>query len=418
MAKCLVTKLNGSISNAGLLRLGEMRIKFNKVLSPSKNTQYLSINVSKPINLEIIGDGYFTDENLSANNGKTKTIGENTKVFVSNNTLELAILDKYNLVAIFDYDASNVKNKEFDIEAVSYSKKLTELNVRSVQLTGDISALKNLTALTTLSLDNNQLTGDISALKNLTALRYLFVQCTPLTGDISALKNLTALTTLLLANIQLTGDISALKNLTALTTLSLDNNQLTGDISALKNLTALRYLFVQCTPLTGDISALKNLTALTTLLLANIQLTGDISALKNLTALTIISMINVPGVFGNLSNLSQYVALRDINIQKATISGDIATLPSSVRFVSLAENKGTLTWSTRPTSYKIIALEGVTISNIDEMLINQANCQIGYDVSDYSFYKVISVSGTRTSASDAAVAILQQKGYTISIAKA
>lgn len=280
MAKCLVTKLNGSISNAGLLRLGEMRIKFNKVLSPSKNTQYLSINVSKPINLEIIGDGYFTDENLSANNGKTKTIGENTKVFVSNNTLELAILDKYNLVAIFDYDASNVKNKEFDIEAVSYSKKLTELNVRSVQLTGDISAL------------------------------------------------------------------------------------------------------------------------------------------KNLTALTIISMINVPGVFGNLSNLSQYVALRDINIQKATISGDIATLPSSVRFVSLAENKGTLTWSTRPTSYKIIALEGVTISNIDEMLINQANCQIGYDVSDYSFYKVISVSGTRTSASDAAVAILQQKGYTISIAKA
>ena len=31
MAKCLVTKLNGSISNAGLLRLGEMRIKFNKV---------------------------------------------------------------------------------------------------------------------------------------------------------------------------------------------------------------------------------------------------------------------------------------------------------------------------------------------------------------------------------------------------
>ena len=303
MAKCLVTKLNGSISNAGLLRLGEMRIKFNKVLSPSKNTQYISINVSKSTNLEIIGEGYFTDENLSANNGKTKTIDTTTKVFVSNNTLELAILDKYNLVRIFDYDAGNVKNKELDIEAVSYSKGLTELNVRSVQLSGDISALKNLTALTTLSFDNN-------------------------------------------------------------------------------------------------------------------QLSGDISALKNLTALTVIRIVNVPGVFGNLSNLSNLVKLREINMQHATISGDIATLPSSVCFISLFNNKGTTTWSTRPTSSKIIALESVSISNIDEMLINQANCQTGYKVSDPSYYKVISASGTRTTASDDAVATLQQKGYTISIEKA
>ena len=209
-----------------------------------------------------------------------------------------------------------------------------------------------------------------------------------------------------------------MKNLTALRYLYVPQNQLSGDISALKNLTALTTLSFDNNQLSGDISALKNLTALTTLSFDNNQLSGDISALKNLTALTVIRMINVPGIFGNLSNLSNLVKLREINMQQATISGDIATLPSSVCFVSLFNNKGTTTWSTRPTSSKIIALESVTISNIDEMLINQANCQTGYKVSDPSYYKVISASGTRTTASDDAVATLQQKGYTISIEKA
>ena len=47
------------------------------------------------------------------------------------------------------------------------------------------------------------------------------------------------------------------------------------------------------------------------------------------------------------------------------------------------------------------------------MLINQAKCVVGFTSSDNSFKKAITARGTKTSASDAAVATLQQKGYTV-----
>ena len=51
------------------------------------------------------------------------------------------------------------------------------------------------------------------------------------------------------------------------------------------------------------------------------------------------------------------------------------------------------------------------------MLQDLAQCQIGFTSSDTPYYKIISIAGNRTSASDDAVATLQQKGYTVSIAK-
>jgi len=50
---------------------------------------------------------------------------------------------------------------------------------------------------------------------------------------------------------------------------------------------------------------------------------------------------------------------------------------------------------------------------IDAMLINQSNCQIGIDTSEFG--RTISVHDTRTSASDAAVATLKSKGYTVKV---
>ena len=101
-------------------------------------------------------------------------------------------------------------------------------------------------------------------------------------------------------------------------------------------------------------------------------------------------------------------------------TGDLATLPSVCSYVSLENDKGSvLTWSTRPSSAKIIALVGTaTLTNIDKMLQDQAQCQVGFSESDPSWKKIIQIAGNRTSASDEAVATLQQKGYTINIAKA
>lgn len=327
MGKCLVTKLNGSVENVELLRLGEMRMKIGKVTDYTSATHGFELSVSKPVTLEIVGNGYFTDNKLSANKGKSITLDTNNKNFwVSNDGVEVAIRDKYSITELKSFYG---KNFYLDIEDFKYSDALTSLNV-----------------------ENSNISGDISALKNLTGLTYLKMDKSTISGNIDSLKNLTELTSLKLTNTNISGDISALKNLTKLTSLKLNNIQI---------------------PLTGDI--------------------GTLSALTKCT---------------------------EISLNYCTLTGDLATLPASCRFVSFSSDKGsTFTWGTRASSSKIVAIEGnATLTNIDKMLQDQAQCQIGFTSSDTVYYKTISVAGNRTTASDDAVATLQQKGYTISIAKA
>ena len=331
MNRCLVTKLNGSVDNTSLLRIGEMRIGISKIDSPNHWTQGFRITVNKLTVLEIIGDGYFTDVNLTANNGKKITLNPNVneKVYVSNGNFEVAILDKYALVAIFDYDTYDEGNS-------TYSQKNKSIS--------DIGFFKYSTALTSLGLSNTIISGDIANLKNLTALTRIELSNTNLSGDIANLKNLTALTILKLSNTNISGDIANLKNLTALTNLGLYNAQI---------------------PLTGEISALSTLSKCSTISLSFSKLTGD-----------------------------------------------LAILPDACCEVGLYYNKGSVfTWSTRPSSAYIISLGGASLySNVDKMLQDQAQCQVGPTAN-----KTISATGTRTSASDDAVATLQQKGYTVII---
>ena len=328
MTKCLVTKLNGNISNPEILKLGEVRIKISRVANPSAGTQKLYVLFNEDTKLEIIGDGYFTDANLSSNKGKTLVVNKNvhTDVYVSNGDYVLSILNKYAL---------------------------------------------------------NILSG-ISTNKDIENIEYL--------------KYSTALIMLLMDNSKVSGDIADLKNLTALTDLNLNNTKVSGDIADLKNLTALTSLSVYNTSVSGDIAELKNLTALTSIALCNFTtpITGDIGSLYGLNSLKILS------------------------VQSSQLSGDLANLPPNCIFVSLRNDAGsTLTWGTRPSSAKIVAIEGnAKLENIDKMLQDQAQCQIGYTSGDDQYKKTISVVGTRTSASDAAVQTLQSKGYTVSITPA
>ena len=66
-----------------------------------------------------------------------------------------------------------------------------------------------------------------------------------------------------------------------------------------------------------------------------------------------------------------------------------------------------------------MAIDGgnATIDNIDKMLQDQSECQIGFSSNSPAWQKTITVKGNRTSASDSAVAKLQEKGYTIIISK-
>ena len=369
MGKCLVTKLKGAVDNQNLLRIGEMRIKFNKVSNPTDTTQCIIFKVSRDTKIEIIGDGYFTDSSLAQNNGKNLTILANvsTEVYVSNNDIEFSIPDKY-AIANISVKEQYRGNASFDIEGLKFSTSLTNLYLTNMPAYGDIINLKNLTALTKLTVSNTQISGDIAALKNLTAL-----------------------TNINLDNTQISGDIINLKNLTALTNMTVSNTQISGDIINLKNLTALTKLTVSNTQISGDIAALKNLTALTNINLDNTQISGDIINLKNLTKLTNMQFKNVTG-----------------------LTGDMGTLPDNILFFT--GGSGKFTWTTSSRTY-ILATEKAHCDKIDDMLNDMATKTAKF-AGDSTWYKRIELIGTRTSASDAAVATLQSKGYTVSITPA
>ena len=377
MGKCFVTRLSGSTSNNELLRLGEMRIKLKKITSPSENTQAFSITAKKDTNLEIIGDGYFTGSNLSENKGKTMTIPADStqSIIVSNNNLEIAILDKYSIASIGVNRNTAEQNMSVCIDDFKYSSLLTYIGFINTEVSGNIDSLKNCKGLTYVDLSKSSVYGDIASLKDINSLTNVSLAGTQISGDISNLKNLTSLKTLSLYNTKVSGDISNLKNLTSLNTLLLEGTNVYGDIGSLAGCTSLNMIkaYNSATPLIGNINA-----------------------------------------FQNISNL------KEVSLKYSRLSGDLATLPASCKFVSFQNDSGSsFTWGTRASSSKIVAIEGnANLTNIDKMLQDQAQCQVGFASSDGVHYKIISVAGKRTSASDAAVATLQQKGYTIIIAKA
>lgn len=214
--------------------------------------------------------------------------------------------------------------------------------------------------------------------------------------------------------------IDDLKYSNTLTSINMSNANATGDIASLKNLTALEIINFNAKNITGDIANLNKLTALKSINLRNsASITGDIANLKNLTSLTTLDLINT-SVMGDIAELETCPNIGYLRLPDTT-EGDLAKLPKNCYFVSFSGNSNTTyTWSERPSSSKIFSIQGsnINVSNIDKMLQDLAQCQAAIPSSGETWFKIISVAGNRTSASDAAVATLQQKGYTISIAKA
>ena len=367
MNKCLVTKLNEAVDNNELLRIGELRFSIKEINNPTSSTQSFSLSVDNPVTLEIIGDGYFTDSSLSKNNGKTIKSYNGETVYVSNSNVQVAVLGKYNITNILK--TNEWTNKFIDIEMLTYCLNLGTLKFPiNAKTTGDISCLAKLTELQFLHLYNTNIYGDISSLKDLVSLEELYFQNTKVTGDVSNLSKLVNLKKF--ASGKLSGDISNFSNLTNLVILSI----------------------IGCS---GDISNFKKLINLNQVSIINTSVSGDIS------------------VFKNMQNL------KTIILNNGNISGDMATLPDSCIYFCCYQDNNSITWTTRPSSANILAINtSITLSNIDDMLKNQAECKVGYSESSVPEYKCIKIKGTRTSASDTAVQALQNKGYTISIIKA
>lgn len=262
MNKTLVTKLSGRTANNELLRLGELRILIDKEETPTVKSRSFDIAVNKNTPIEIVGDGYFTDNSLSANKGKSMVLSEGLNtVYLSNDNIVLAILNKYNITGLFyehlDDSAASVsaKHKHINLEQLKYCQSLENLTIPGTSTTGDISELSNLAALTYLTLNRTLVTGDISSLKELTSLSSLQLEGTSIKGDISSLAGLTNLKRLHLRNSQTNGNVGLLK---CYGLISLYLNNATFNANDFVSFSKLEDVILYGSTISGDIALLPD----------------------------------------------------------------------------------------------------------------------------------------------------------------
>lgn len=187
---------------------------------------------------------------------------------------------------------------------------------------------------------------------------------------------------------------------------------LKGDAANLKNARINTFQCENCPDLVGKLSDIDLKTSIQYLRLLGDSITCDLSEFAKFTSLTL--DVSLPTyASGDLSVFnSNFTKLRTIwaGYAESKIYGDLSKLSPTISYVDVTRRPNKFSWKgTRPSSAKICVFSGDVDfgDDIDAMLINQANCQ------DSNTSIAFILRGNRTSASDAAVAALQNKGFTI-----
>lgn len=261
---------------------------------------------------------------------------------------------------------------------------------------GDIElAVMNKYNLSEIAMPNSKYNKDrefdLDALKYSTSLKAIDAKDSKVFGNLNSLSNCSRLSSIVLGNTLVTGNFSVFtdKNIGVI---NLNSTAVVGDISNLKNKSNLSLLHVSNTAISGDISVLGNKNNLVYLNIAKSALYGDIS------------------VFRNNSNI------KELGLNKLNCTGDLSTLPDNILFIDNTDGRGKFSWGDS-TRHKILAMLNVKTNDVDKILNAMASMEAKFIGAD-SWYHTISLIGSRTSASDAAVTTLQQKGYTVSVTHA
>ena len=187
-----------------------------------------------------------------------------------------------------------------------------------------------------------------------------------------------------------------------------------GNIDALKDKPFFTFDAVDNPGLYGNLSSILN-PNIVMIGLARTAVNGNVSDFINCKSLEgTVSM--PPKISGDLSIFnSEFPNVTMLTSEKSSpdyiLTGDMSKLNSKIEFLSFSGHTTNFTWKGTKGG-KIIACSNCNFGNdLDAFLNNMAELEAGT-------YKTISVIGTRTSASDAAVQTLQSKGYTVSITPA
>lgn len=187
-----------------------------------------------------------------------------------------------------------------------------------------------------------------------------------------------------------------------------------GNIDALKDKPFFVFDAQDNPGLYGNLSSILN-PNIAILGLAGTAVKGNVSDFINCKSLEDnVSM--PPKISGDLSIFnSEFPNVKMLTSENSSpdyiLTGDMSKLNSKIEFLSFSGHTTNFTWKGTKRG-KIIACSNCNFGNdLDAFLNNMAELEAGV-------YNWISVIGTRTSASDAAVTTLQSKGYTVSITPA
>lgn len=233
MGKCLVTKLQGTVENSELLKIGESRVLHTRNTSDSVDLRSFSIKVMT--NMTIKGHGLTIDNQ----NEVEVAAGDDRHYNVSNDNGYIEIPDKQNLLVLKVGKTNGTArgNCAINLQSLHFAKNLNELYVSS-SVPHCFADICDMPALSYLRSNEGNFEDNISSIGTLPALEDMYISdSTDVHGDLSGFTSskFPKLKTLLLVNLQrVNGDISSFASLTSLGTLNvMASPYIIGDISNL-----------------------------------------------------------------------------------------------------------------------------------------------------------------------------------------
>ncbi|MGJ1335836.1 hypothetical protein [Sphingobacterium siyangense] len=379
-------------ASANFLKLNEIRLPITTVVDGSVVRLGVEVGLGKSVTFGIVGNT--TAQFCSADGltllGKTVSYGEGVRsvYFKTNGTFEISINSKHNIKSwgadgFLTTPNSSVAGAttSVDLKSLKFSPYSQLSGYRIFK--GDLKSL-NKTALTLLDISTdttsaNQVSGELT----------------------SSVFNPS-----LLANLLASG-----------------NKNITGDVSTLTLSNLLRFS-VGSTMLSGALPALN--AGLVSLDISNTNISMALSVLngKNLSG-----TFNLAGSLatGSIENIGSINKSEIHGLNGLTISGDVSKLHDSCYYVANSNGTefknrkadlSTTFWTNKKSTRQyIIALERVRLATgVDQYLIDMAALELApTSVNGSAYLRTISIVGTRTSASDAAVATLAGKGVTVAM---
>lgn len=181
MGKCLITRLNESVNNDNLLKIGEFSISLNEIASPSESSQ--KIQVAFTGNSEVRNvNGNFTDSTLSGNTGKNISItnGDLHDIYVKNVSSLICFGNKYGLRQLFIPDNTGVT---IDISQLKYCPILDNLILGKATLQNSVD-IASITKLVVLRYSGSSVL-DTKYIKNLPLVEFNAFYGSAVTGDVA-----------------------------------------------------------------------------------------------------------------------------------------------------------------------------------------------------------------------------------------